>query len=304
MKRTAINTFTALLLALTASCANDKKDSPKADEDIVGTDQEKSKLTLGPDNVQNVFKEFELDYWAASEKYTKQKIEVECAAMEDQNGRITLQLFSKTGNKSFEKMPLANIGPGVRLLSDLTTDQNLQGLVTLMPGYEQWYDLPKEEFRFFYLVYDKEKDRILTSSEDTEHVATYLTLQNSSNSTAEMKADFEKKFEHYNSMLFSSLKNGNLWYYKIEGKDDSWNFEGQKILRYKSPIADIIGENVLNTSLVPCTYTIAGTVATPIGETKIMGQFYYDFKLVNSKYLKENWIIDKGDMFKTQILYN
>lgn len=293
----------SLLLALIylSACKQNQSDPIN---DIIGDN-----LSITPDNIRKVYDEFELDTATANKKYELQDIFVYVTLNPDDPYLYEIRIpltFEYSSNEKYLNMPFIEtepklrVGADVKLFSD--NPDSLQGYIQMTKGFDSWYDLPKDDFLNYYIIYDKKKDCILTR-EHAQMVATWISLFNSKNTTAAMFEDLEMYKFSESKKILESIKNGDLYYYEEKSNSSTKVDMGGlgELIMPESP-AQSKAKSAGEPYLLPCMYLIKGKVARPIKLKESRIGNYYDFKILSAEYVKTVWNIDKK-IFNKQVVY-
>lgn len=283
MKKITIKTFllSGIFISLFTSCQNNKDDKSNNDKssndksinDIIG-----NHLSITPDNIEKVYKEFEVDYYTASQKYEKQEIysivTINCLSGMMESFKYKKQPIN--GFQVIETNPMVTVSPDMKIPDSLPHDFQL-----LSSGLGN--------DNMLYVVYDKKQDRILSpvEVEDVLNIKELMTSKDTSSYFLNVRRDKLNNIEYEMSLgqpkMLQDLKNGDLYYIGIQGREnDPQNGD----------------------YLISCKILIKGTVSIPIQKRTTMMGNIYDFKLINSELVKTEWLIDKKTTFTKQIVYN
>ena len=276
-------------------------------------EENNSGLSITPDNIDQIKNDFTVDYQKGIEKYGGKEVTVVITINPVDpytNGLrdgLTFNYQNKTGYKG---LPIINTEPGLRISTDLKqvkeNNDSLQGYLQLTSGRTQGFlhDLYPEDNKY-YLVYDKKHNIILTHS-TSELVSLYIRLQNHPEPNSEDINNVLNIIGNTNQELLKNLKEGNLYYYSDKYGDVETTVLGNglpDVKRYTSP-TQTITKGSSEPYLIPCKYTIKGTVSKDIKvPTSNSGVTMIDLNLVNTQLLKVEWLVDRNTFFSKQVVY-
>lgn len=291
MKRTRMPLFIMIFSAL--GCGN--KEQEHRQNNQVKEVKSTTELSITPENLVEVENEFKIDLYAAAEKYAGKQITVEalCTGVDmtttiipysDLEGYFTFFEYLKT-NTYTKSMPAAVAKlRSLGLMTDLPP-QKWQPNINFTDGRTLGYDLPlfEGDENEFYLIYDKKNDQIVFDNEIAQIIALYVRAHRA---TTESRQETIAHVDQYvkNKLLdnvYENLMAGNFYYYS-ENLDYKWTVDNS-------------ATGPESITLIPCKYTITGTVSKDILDKNIY--------LVNSKIVKTDWLIDKKKFFNKQILF-
>lgn len=282
----------ASIAMATISCAKkEQQDQNEIKTDVVKTEN----LSITPENLVEVENEFRIDYYGAAEKYARKEIEVVTTCLgvdmtgtifpyEDLDGNFSLFEYLKN-NKYTKAMPVSvQKDRYLRLSTDLQPAK-WQPLVFLTNGHTLGFENPLfEGDNQYYIIYDKKHDQIVFDTELARKIALYIRANKATTENRAETSEYVNRYMKNNLLdhIYEDLIAGNFYYYS-------------EPIDYKRTTTTKFGDGPDNLALIPCTYTIKGTVSNQIMDNYL--------RMVNCKLVKTNWLIDKEKFFSKQILF-
>jgi hypothetical protein len=300
-----ITLISVVLLLSGCGNKNDKSSDEQNKEPLENFLEDKISIT--PDNIDEITREFEIDFYPTAKKFENQEVYfiVSIPSNSDASAIREARIFTYQNKEGFLKMPSIHELNKLYVFFDWKNlkpiPENLQGTVKLVKGTQEigYEDIPEADFNNYYLIYDKKKDYILSEAE-SRGVSIYLAVTNSKNfQQTHLDKLMEEDSFRWPKDILNSLKNGDLYYYDA-GKGRPKSSGSSDIF---SP-AQVATSYEYEPTLLPCQHLVKGTVSFPIDIKKNrLGNYFYTVNVKNAEIVKSECFINKSEIFSKQVVW-